>query len=120
MATKGHLAGGGIAGKNVTKQNVRIGIGARAVDPQYPGQPGGSRGNSVQRGLEGGGTRLLANNRADVYGGPSFRPAPLGNAVAASTKCGVGGSRTVYKTSTQGQHGQVAGAHRPPGRSFDV
>jgi hypothetical protein len=32
---------------------------------------------------------------------------------------GVSGGRTIYKTGTQDQHGQVAGSPRPQGRGFD-
>jgi hypothetical protein len=38
---------------------------------------------------------------------------PLGNEVAVTTQCGVGGSRTVMKTGSQSQHGPAAGTAAP-------
>jgi hypothetical protein len=43
----------GIASENVTKQTVRTGVGARAVNPLWPVTVGNSRGNRVGA-LEGG------------------------------------------------------------------
>jgi hypothetical protein len=36
---------------------------------------------------------------------PTFDPVRYGNAVSATTQCGPGGSRTVYKTGSQGVQG---------------
>ena len=97
----------GIASKHVTRRPVVAGPGARSVNKDWPAQVGASRGNRAQNALDGGGGVILKGVRADPYKGPSFNPVPQGNEVAASTVCGVGGSRTVYKTGVQGQHGSV-------------
>jgi hypothetical protein len=61
------------------------------------------------RGAEGGGVgKVLKGIRPDVYKPPNFNPAPMGNAVAAATKCGPGGSRVNYgKSGQQGTYGSV-------------
>jgi len=41
-----------------------------------------------------------------------------GNAVAASTVCGVGGSRTIYKTGSQGTHGKVNPGSAPAAKDI--
>jgi len=43
---------------------------------------------------------------------------PSGNAVATSTVCGVGGSRTVYRTGSQSQHGKVNPGSTPAHREL--
>jgi hypothetical protein len=53
----------------------------------------------------------LHNNR-------SFQPVEFGNAIAARTVCGPGGSREVLPQGGQGQHGSVAGSSRPQGRGI--
>jgi len=101
---KGHRPAGGIASRNVKNVGYRPGPGARAVNKAWPAQVGISRGNRVQGGAEDGGghTLPLSGIRAEPYKGPSFNPVPQGNAVAAATVCGVGGSRTVYRSGSQG------------------
>jgi hypothetical protein len=49
-------------------------------------------------------------------GGSALNPAPLGNQVAATTKCGPGGSRNIYRSGAQ-QGLQTR--QMPKGRSFD-
>src|SRR5215469_10651804 len=99
-----HKPAGGIASKNIVHKPVRTGPGARAVNKAWPAQVGISRGNRVQGGAEDGGghTLPLSGIRAEPYKGPSFNPIPQGNAVAAATVCGPGGSRNVYKSGSQG------------------
>ena len=43
---------------------------------------------------------------------------PLGNAVAASTVCGPGGSRTIMRAGSQAQHGAPVRSDRPQGRDI--
>ena len=109
----------GIASKNVTHRPVKTGVGARGVNVRWPAQVGGSRGNRAQNALDGGGGVVLKGVRADPYKGPNFNPVRQGNEVAAATVCGPGGSRNVYRTGVQGQHGSVnPGNPRPRGELF--
>ena len=114
---KGHKPAGGIASKNVTHKPVKTGVGARAVNKNWPASVGGSRGNRVG-GLEGGAGKILKGIRPRPYdAGPSFNPVKQGNELAAATKCGPGGSREVFKSGSQ--HGLTTRANNPRGRSFD-
>src|SRR5215471_5845551 len=97
----------GIASKHVTRRPVVAGPGARGVNVKWPASVGASRGNRAQNALDGGGGVILKGVRADPYKGPSFNPVPQGNAVAAATVCGPGGSRTVMRSGAQGTHGPV-------------
>jgi|SRR6516164_6878678 hypothetical protein len=107
-----HKPAGGIAGRNVTNKSVRTGDGARAVNTKFASRIGQSIGNKAteKRGI-------IPYVREDVYKPPDFRPAPMGNAVAASTKCGPGGSRTVYRSG--GQQGLQSPQSMGKGRSID-
>jgi hypothetical protein len=117
--SKGHKAAGGIASKNITHQSVRTGAGSRAVNKNWVSQVGTSLGNRAQNALDGGGGTVLKGVRAQPFKGPSFHGAGQGSALAAATKAGPGGSRNVYRTGVQGQHGPVAGVRRTPSKSFD-
>jgi hypothetical protein len=104
-----HKPAGGIKSRNVVSKPVRTGPGAKAVNVKWPAQVGVSRGNRVQGGAEGGmgGVLPLSGIRADPYKSPSFNPVRQGNAIAAATVCGPGGSREVFKTGTQQTYGSV-------------
>ena len=117
----GHRPAGGVESRNVVSKPVKTGVGARAVNKNWPAQVGGSRGNRVQGALESGGGKVLTGVRAEPYKGPSFKLVPLGNALVNNVgKGGPGKGRTLYgQSGLQGTHDQVAGARRPPGRSFD-
>jgi hypothetical protein len=115
--TKGHKPAGGIASKNVTHKPVRTGPGARSVNVRWPASVGGSRGNRAQNALDGGGGVVLRGVRPEPYKGPSFNPVPQGNAVAAATVCGPGGSREVFKSGSQ--RGLADRQNSPKGRPFD-
>jgi hypothetical protein len=43
----------------------------------------------------------------DPYRGPSMNPTKYGNEIAAATVAKPGGSRNIYRTGFQGQHGSV-------------
>jgi hypothetical protein len=109
--------GGGPKGRNVVEKPMKTGVGARAVNVKWPAQVGVSRGNRVQVAETGGGGKVLTGVRADPYKPPSFNPVRQGNEIAASTVCGPGGSRTVYKTGAQ--HGLATRANNARGRSSD-
>ncbi len=107
-----HKPAGGLKSKNVTETRVRTGSGSKGTRPAGVAQLGNSQGSHVTRQGDTG-------YRGEVFHKPpNFQPTPFGNEVAASTQCGVGGSRTIYKTGTQGQQGQVAGSPRPAGRKI--
>jgi hypothetical protein len=88
--------------KNLVHPGVRTGSGANRVHVAATNQRlGGKVGDHV---TGKGGTNYkgetLYNRSA-----PTFDPVRYGNEIAASTVCGVGGSRTIYKTGSQGQRG---------------
>ena len=112
--SKGHKPAGGAKRRVVVSKPVRKGPGAQAVNKRWVSQIGQSMGNHVS-GIEGGG-RELRGVRADPYKGASFHGPGQGNAIAAATVCGPGGSRTVYKTGAQ--HGLTTRS-MSKGRSFD-
>jgi hypothetical protein len=71
-------------------------------------------------------------NHVTPYGGKStpytgerlhndrtFQPTEFGNAIAARTVCGPGGSREVMASGSQGQHGSAAPGNAPA-KSTDI
>jgi hypothetical protein len=107
-----HKPAGGIGSRNVTDRTVRTGDGARAVNTKFASRVGQSIGNKA---TEKRGT--IPYVREDVYKPPNFNPVPQGNQVAASTQCGPGGSRNIYRSG--GQHGLKSPRPMPGGRSID-
>jgi hypothetical protein len=80
----------------------------RVVNPAGAAQIGAHLGNHSERGSTGG------NPATPLYGGRALNPTPMGNQIAASTKSGPGGSRTIYKAGYQCQYGAaVQGPSRP-------
>jgi hypothetical protein len=115
MASK---AGGGINSRQVTKQGVKTGQNARAMNPRGVSQIGSSIGSHATNN-----GKKLTKGVEPVRGAmkPSGRPGgvPLGNECALRGT-GVGADRTLYgQSGTQGQHGPVAGQARPASRGFD-
>jgi hypothetical protein len=104
--------GGGSDSKNVVRPNVKTGQGNRGVGVGSVGQLGNMQGSHTTDGKE---TRY--RGEGPIHQGAALRPVPMGNAVAASTKCGVGGSRTIYKTGSQDQYGS-GGSPQPQGRDI--
>src|SRR5262249_8880869 len=108
--------GGGPNSKNVVRPNVRTGTGSRSTRPAGVAQIGQSQGDHVT--THGGsatsykGERLHNPER-------NFQPVKFGNEVALNVgKGGCGTGRTIYRTGTQSQHGNVAGTPRPQGRDI--
>lgn len=119
MSKKGNQPGGGIGSRAMHAPTTYFtGQPSTKVSPKGVSQFGGSYGDHAT-----GSGKVLRGAVEPVKVGsmPKGGPGgvPLGSEVAASTVCGPGGSRTVMPSSTQGQHGPVAGTVRPPGRSFD-
>jgi hypothetical protein len=113
--SKSGAAGGGARSRTVTQRPVKTGAAGKRVSPSSVSQMGSAMGNHSTESA-----RILRNPADPLYGGkgPAGSAAPLGNAVAASTKCGPGGSREVFRSGAQGQHGSVAGTPKPQGREI--
>jgi hypothetical protein len=94
--------GGGYKSKPHVEKPVKTGRGNLGVSVGRVGQLGNMVGNHV---TADGGKTTGYRGEGPVHQGAAFRPVEMGNAVAASTQCGVGGSRTVYKTGSQGTQG---------------
>jgi hypothetical protein len=105
--------GGGLGSRVVTNRPVKTGMPARQQRPAGVSQIGSSIGN---KSTDSG--KMLTRSVEPVRAGPiaGVGSVKLGNEVAASTVCGPGGSRTVYGSGTQSQHGAGAGSVKPQGR----
>jgi hypothetical protein len=110
----GHRPAGGIASKVNVQPRVRTGTGSHSTRPAGVAQIGAMQGDHVTN--RAGSTGY----RGERLHNPSknFQPVPFGNQVAATTVCGVGGSRTTSHCGSQGTHGPVAGTPRGPGRGI--
>ena len=95
------LTGGGILGN----KNVNVGVKTGAAYKNRVSSGGVSEiGSAI-------GSKVKAGSLSNSYGGDSAatpviqgrvkHPTPLGNQVAASTVCGPGGSRTIYRAGNQ-------------------
>ena len=107
----GHRPGGGIASRQRVDKPVKVGAAAREIRPAGVSQIGSSMGN---RATNGGRTISGAVEAVRGKALPAGLSVPLGNAVAAQTKAGPGGSRVVMRSGQQGTHGPVnPGLPRP-------
>jgi hypothetical protein len=104
--SKGHIPGGGPASNKVVETSQRLGHRAKRHIVAGVAQQGQAQGSHVNS-TEGGG-------HDTGYHGVAMRGSPfhvagdgvkLGNEIADTTKCGPGGSRTVYKSGYQSKHG---------------
>ena len=105
----------GIKSRNLVHPNYRTGSGANRVQKAGVAQLGQHVGDhATGRGATGyTGERLTSN-------APTFDPVRYGNAVAASTECKPGGSRTIHPAGSQCRTGDGGDrADRAP-RSGDV
>jgi hypothetical protein len=114
MRRSGKGSGGGLGMNKNASPNYKVGAGSRAVNVDWVGQTGTSLGNKVM-----GRGEPLRGIRAQPFTSPSFHGPGQGNEIAAATKCGPGGSRTILRTGGQGVQGPVAGTRRTPSKSFD-
>jgi hypothetical protein len=95
-------AAGGIASKVVTRKPVRVGTQNRGLDERAVSQIGQALGSHItSRRKELTGVAKPLNINAPAIA------SKLGNEIAAATKCGVGGSRTIMRSGAQGTHGAV-------------
>ena len=109
------ISGGGITGNKL----VRVGVkgGSRSTQPVSPA--GMSQYGTAQGGrIKGTGSFTGINSAKNVFEAKKADATPMGNAIAASTVCGPGGSRTVYRSGTNAVHGPVAGPAPIQGRSI--
>jgi hypothetical protein len=112
MAKSG--AGGGFNSNKTVSKPMRQGAPRSGVNPGYTGQIGSALGDHVTSGRP-------ANRAAEPMKAAAPYKSALGNEVAAATVCGPGGSRTVHRSGSQGQHGQAtAAANKPTSLPKDV
>ena len=114
MATNrsGHRPGGGLHSRQVVhRPHGKTEPVANKYRPQGVAQYGQMQGSHITRDGE-------SNYRGEPKrGGRGYEPPGM---ISDPVKAvGVGGGRTIYKTGTQDQHGQVAGTNKPAGRGFD-
>ena len=111
--------GGGIGSRVNVEKPVRVGNRASVVNPRAVSQIGQTLGNKAATG-----TGRTVRPAETTYGAREPKGGPggveLGNARAASTVCGVGGSREVMRSSTQGTHGPVASGSPRPGANKPI
>jgi hypothetical protein len=89
--------GGGLGSRVVVRPGVRNGASAQGVRPGAVSQFGESVGNHAM-GVSG---KLKGAAEKYATATPAGGNQKLGNEVAASTVCGVGGSRTVMRSGSQ-------------------
>jgi hypothetical protein len=113
MRPSGQGSGGGLGSRPVTHARApKAEPRPNKMSVKATSQIGQSLGNHITQGRY-----TLSGVAKDLYAGRGYSPpvGPTDNVKAV----GVGGGRSVHGCGTQGQHGPVAGARRPPGRSFD-
>jgi len=108
------VSGGGIQSSVVKKVGVRVGPAqTNKISPRGVSQFGYAAGSRMSKsgsyGTESSSLPVKAGTAPQV---------PMGNAVAASTVCGVGGSRTVHRTGSQDRHGSPVPGNAPQGRDI--
>jgi hypothetical protein len=96
-------SGGGITSNKLVRPPVKTGAPSNKVNPGGVDQLGQKM--AVKTAFE------------PLYVGKGAQ-APLGNAVAASTVCGPGGSRTIMRSGSQAQHGAPVRSDQPQGRDM--
>lgn len=112
MATRSN-AGGGHGSRQVVKKPQRLGSARERVHPPGVSQLGEHVGSHT---TTGSGSRSDTNYRGQpLFKGQGGPQSKLGNEIAATTVCGVGGSRTIHKTGSQ-QSGPVR--EMPKGREI--
>jgi hypothetical protein len=103
-------SGGGISSNKLVCVGVKGGSRTtQVVSPRGVSQLGIAQGGKLRR--EGSFTGI--NTANNVFEGNKPAATQMGNAVAASTVCGVGGSRTIYKTGYQSMHGDPVQGSTP-------
>jgi len=106
MAMKGS-GGGGYGSRQVTERPVKTGSGSRSTRPAGVAMFGQMQGTHITHDKE-------SSYRAEKLHGGGTLPTKFGNAVAASTQCGPGGSREVMGSGSQGTHGATTPGNPQP------
>jgi len=107
-------SGGGYTSNQVVRPGVRSGPpNTNLISPRGVSQYGYAPGSTLKK----DGSYTTQNSALPVNQGTA-RQVPSGNAVAASTVAGPGGSRTVYRSGTQATHGPAAGPAPVQGRDI--
>jgi hypothetical protein len=105
------LSGGGIRSNKLVRPGIKSGRpSTNKINVRGVSQFGYSPGSIINK----SGSYTTDNSALPVNAGTAAQ-VPMGNAVAASTVCGVGGSRTIYRAGTEAVHGSVVQGS-PPGR----
>jgi hypothetical protein len=112
--------GGGYGSKQHREVGYKTGSGSHSKNPAKVAQLGQRIGDHVMgsvTGGDGGSTGYRGEPRSLT---PSFQPTQFGNELAVNTKCGPGGSRTIYgKSGTQGMQGRPDPGNAPS-KSTDI
>jgi hypothetical protein len=104
----------GIKSSQKREVGVRTGASATGVQPAFTNVPGNMRGDHA---TELGRTRT--DNTIPMYDGKTPPSVVLGNQKALDVgRGGPGTGRTVMRSGSQGQHGDVAGKTKPLGRDI--
>jgi hypothetical protein len=112
MARK--LSGGGLTSNKLVRPGVKAGpANTNVVNPRGVSQYGYATGSEISR----TGSYTTKNTSLPVNAG-TMPQIEMGNKVAASTVCGVGGSRTIYRTGGQGVQGSVVPGNAKQGRDI--
>jgi hypothetical protein len=111
MRRSGVGSGGGIGMNKNVQVPVKTGSGSKGVGPGWVGQRGNLQGSHTTDGKE------TSYRGEPKFTGKNFQQTKFGNEIAASTKCGPGGSRDVYKFGSQMQYGS-GGPPKPAGRDI--
>ena len=95
---KSNIPAGGAGSRNVKEVKVVTGNPGRGISPGAVSQLGEAIGNHATQ----SGNRLPYRGEDYFLGkNPAGSAQPLGNSVAAATKCGPGGSRDVHPSGSQ-------------------
>jgi hypothetical protein len=107
------ISGGGLTSNKLVRPGVKAGPpSTNKINPRGVSQYGYATGSMISDGAY-----TIKNSALPVREGTAGQVA-MGNKVAASTVCGVGGSRTIYRTGGQGTQGPVVPGNAKEGRSI--
>src|SRR6516225_4482624 len=100
-------------------KSVKVGVkgGARSANvgsPAGTNQLGAAQGTRMRR----EGSYTSQSSATPRFSGTTPNPVAFGNKVAASTVCGVGGSRTVHRSGSQTRHGEAVQGSSPAPRDI--
>jgi hypothetical protein len=107
------MSGGGLTSNKLVRPGVKAGpANTNVISPRGVSEYGYATPGKMRQGAHSG------QNTAQPVKTGTASQVPSGNAVAAATVAGPGGSRTVYRAGVQGTHGPVAGPAPVQGREI--